>query len=124
MAPFRKILVAVKDPESRGLAVVSKTTQLAQGMGARLELFHAISTPLLADAYIHSPQKLAQAERAIRARHLAALDRIAGLLRRRGIDVTVSAEWDFPPHEAIIRRAIRTGADLIVAEAHGGRRLV
>lgn len=124
MGPVRSILVAVKDPTSRSLAAVSKAMQVAEGTGAQLELFHAISTPLLADAYVYSPQKLAQAERAIRARHLAALDRIAGRLRLRGIKVTVSAEWDFPAHEAIVRRASRIAADLIVAEKHSGRHFV
>jgi universal stress protein E len=123
MKPFRRILVAIKDPESRSSAALSKAVQLAQGTGARLELFHAISTPLLADAYVYSPRKLAQAERAIRARHLAALARMAGTLRRQGVSATVSAEWDFPPHEAIVRRATRVGANLIVAEVHEGRRL-
>jgi hypothetical protein len=37
------------------------------------------------------------------------------------IKVTVSAEWDFPPHEAIIRRAREIKADLIVASQHAGR---
>jgi universal stress protein E len=123
MRAIRRILVAIKDPTSRSLPAVGKAWQLAQATGARLELFHAISTPLLADAYVYSPRKLAQAERAIRARHLAALDRIAGSLRHDGIKATVSAEWDFPIHEAVIRRAGRIGADLIVAQQHGGRRI-
>jgi universal stress protein E len=37
--------------------------------------------------------------------------------------VTASAEWDYPAHEGVIRAAIRTGADLIVAERHAGRHL-
>jgi universal stress protein E len=32
-------------------------------------------------------------------------------------------EWDYPPHEAIVRRAARTGADLIIGECHEGSRL-
>jgi universal stress protein E len=122
MSSIRSILVAVKDPTSRRLPAVDKAVQAAQGTGARLELFHAISTPLLADAYVHSPRKLAQAQRTIRARHLAALERIARRMRRDGLEVSVSAEWDFPPHEAVIRRAGRVGADLIIAQRHGGRR--
>jgi universal stress protein E len=37
--------------------------------------------------------------------------------------VTTKVQWDYPPHEAIVRRAARTGADLIVAECHAGPRL-
>lgn len=123
MRAIRRILVAIKDPKSRSLPGVGKAVQLARATGARLELFHALSTPLLADAYVYSPRKLVQAERAMRARHLAALDRIAERLRRRGIDTAVSAEWDFPVHEAVVRRACRIGADLIVAQQHEGRRI-
>jgi len=31
-------------------------------------------------------------------------------------------EWDYPPHEAILRRATAIGADLIIAECHKGGR--
>jgi len=37
------------------------------------------------------------------------------------IRVTVSAKWDFPAHEAIVRHAQDINADLIVASQHGGR---
>jgi universal stress protein E len=32
-------------------------------------------------------------------------------------------EWDYPVYEAIVRRATRTGADLIIAERHAGRHI-
>jgi universal stress protein E len=121
MGTLRSILVAVKDPSSRRLAAIGKAVQLAKATGARLDLFHAISTPLLADAYVYSPQRLVQAERAIRAQRLSDLERLAARVRRRGIEVAVSADWDYPAHEAIVRRASRIRADLIVAERHAGR---
>jgi hypothetical protein len=40
-----------------------------------------------------------------------------------GVDVTCKVEWDYPPHEAIVRRAARIGAELIIAECHEGSRL-
>jgi universal stress protein E len=51
------------------------------------------------------------------------LERMAARLRRRGIRVSVAVEWDYPVYEAIVRRAERIHADLIVAECHGGRRV-
>lgn len=33
----------------------------------------------------------------------------------------MAAEWDFPAYEAVVRRADRVKADLIVAERHAGR---
>ena len=35
----------------------------------------------------------------------------------------MSAAWDYPPYEAIVREAARLGAGLIVAERHPGRHL-
>ena len=34
--------------------------------------------------------------------------------------MTVAADWDFPSYEAVVRRANRTQADLIVADLHHG----
>ncbi|HET9862351.1 MAG TPA: universal stress protein, partial [Steroidobacteraceae bacterium] len=48
------------------------------------------------------------------------LEKLAVRIRRHGVDVDVSADWDFPPYEAIIRKAQRIGADLLVAENHHG----
>jgi universal stress protein E len=45
-------------------------------------------------------------------------------LRAHSIKVSVSAEWDHPAHEAIIRRARAIKADLIVASLHSGRHRV
>jgi universal stress protein E len=41
-------------------------------------------------------------------------------VRKHGIDVDVAADWDFPPYEAIIRKAQRIAADLLVVENHHG----
>jgi universal stress protein E len=42
-------------------------------------------------------------------------------LRAHSIRVAVSAEWDYPSHEAIIRRASAVKADLIMVSLHAGR---
>ena len=51
------------------------------------------------------------------------LEKLATRARRRGVEVQCAVEWDFPPHEAIVRRAQVCGADLIIAECHQGKRL-
>src|SRR6185312_7175891 len=51
------------------------------------------------------------------------LEALAERLREQGLDVRVSAAWDYPAHEAIVRNARRHKADLIVAECHQGPRL-
>jgi hypothetical protein len=48
--------------------------------------------------------------------------RLCELARKHGVPATSSVEWDYPPHEAIVRRAARFDADLIIAECHQGAR--
>jgi universal stress protein E len=51
-----------------------------------------------------------------------ALEAIARKLRHRGILVSVSAQFDYPVYEAVIRETTRLKVDLIVAEQHHGHR--
>ncbi len=121
MRSIRRILVAIKDCETRTTPALVKAGQLAKALGARVELFHGISTPLYVDGYGFLGVELPEVERTMRARVLAQLEKIAERLRRDGINVTTAAEWDFPVYEAIVRRAEQTKADLIVADQHAGR---
>src|SRR5262249_31006815 len=117
MRPIRRILVAVKDPTAKSLPAVTKGAQLARSLGAHLELFHGISAPLFIDAYSYS-ESIPQIERRTRDEYIAQLEKIAAPLRAQGLQVDVSATWDFPTYEAIVRRAGRDSSDLIVAERH------
>lgn len=117
MRPIRRILVAVKDPAARTLPAVRKAAQLARACGAHLELFHAISTPLYVDAYSYQ-QSLQDIERDIHSNRHGQLEAIARSLRAKGLEVSVNAQWDHPAYEAIVRYAIRTRVDLIVAQCH------
>jgi universal stress protein E len=121
--PIRRILVAVKDVRRRTSPTLKKAARLARALDARVELFHAISQPIAVDALAFAAQSVNRFEAAQRARCLKQLETLATPLRRTGLNVTVAAEWDFPIHEAVVRRARRTRADLIVAERHDGRHI-
>ena len=121
MRSIRRILVAVKDPRKKSPPAVAKAARLARAWGARLELYHAIATPLYIDAYASLNPALTAIERDTRAKCLAQLQAMAKRVRGQGIEVSVSAEWDFPSYEAVLRRASQIRADLIVAERHAGR---
>jgi universal stress protein E len=119
MHGIRRILVAVKDLSRNSQPALTKAAQLARGLGAELILFHAISEPLALDADVALLNDgLADIERSSRQEVLARLEVIAGRLRRRGVRASISAQWDFPVYEAILREACRIGADLVVAEQH------
>jgi universal stress protein E len=119
---IRRILVAVKDPTVRSLPAVSKAAQIASAFGSKIELFHDMTATL----YTGFPGGIASDAHAFEREHRAArldqLEKIANRLRDRGLRVSVAAEWDYPAHEAITRRALATKADLVVAQHHPGKR--
>lgn len=120
MQPIRRILVAVKDPQARALPAVNKAAQIAKGLNAQLTLFHDIATPLYAEALNGRGIDLVSVQREVQTSRREQLEKIAARIRKHGIDVDVAADWDYPPAEAIIRKAQRISADLLVVENHHG----
>ena len=121
MPSIRRVLVAIKNTSSNRPPAVIKAAQLARGLGARLELFHAIDSPVHMDARSPTDRRVKLMKQQVEARYLGCLERIASGVRQRGLKVTTAVDWDYPSYEAVVRRAQRTHADLIVAERHGGR---
>jgi len=123
MKPIRRVLVAVKDPGARSQPVASKAAQIARGLRARVELFHALDAPLYVDLLATKAGSLEQVKTELRTRREHELERMSAMISRTGVDVTTRVEWDFPAYEAIIRRARRMRAELIIADCHTGRHL-
>jgi universal stress protein E len=128
MRSIRRILVAVKEPAARATpAAVSKAVQLARALGARLELFHALTVPIYADTFIYGDRSFSDVTGEMQQQTVTRLERLATRLkghgRQRRLKISVAAEWDSPAYEAIIRRAQTSKADLIVAERHAGRHI-
>jgi universal stress protein E len=123
MRKVRRILVAVKDPHARALPGIAKAAQVARATGASLELFHGLTAPIWIGPPYTQNETPAQHVEHTRTRCLGRLERLAMRLRRQGITVTTAVESDYPAYEAIIRRARKFGADLIVADCHAGRHL-
>jgi universal stress protein E len=121
MKPLKRVLVAIKDPSARTMPAVRKAAQLARASGTTLELFHALSETVLVDALEARRQSLREYETLRRNQVLKRLDTVARRLRKHGIEVATSAEWDYPAAEAVVRHALRTGADLVVAERRASR---
>lgn len=120
----RRILVAIKNPGSRAQPALRKAAQLASALGARLELFHAIAEPVYLDAFLLEGMTLEQTQKQWRDRLVKKLEKHAEDLRAEGLAVDVACEWDFPAYEAVIRRASRSDADLIVAERHATKHVL
>ena len=123
MPSYKTILVAIKDLDARTMPAVRKAAQLAKSQGATLELFHSLSDTILVDALEAKRISLKDFEAERLAATLKRLEVLAKRIRKHDIEVTCAAEWDYPPAEAIVRRAMRIKADLIVAERHATRHM-
>lgn len=121
MPAINRILVAVRELDGNPLPAVLKAAQLVRAYGAQLELFHGLTTPLYTDPVMAGERELVSLEQDLRQKARRRLEAIADRLRVHSIKVSISAEWDYPAHEAIIRRAQAIKADLIVASIHSGR---
>ncbi|HVY79823.1 MAG TPA: universal stress protein [Steroidobacteraceae bacterium] len=120
MRSIRKILVGVRDPRAKRLPAVEKAAQLALAFGAQIELFHALRLPSSLGLDALGAQYLPQIEHDEQVRLKSWLEAVAEPLRDRGIVVTTHASWDLPAGEAVVRRASRVNADLIVVDCHAG----
>jgi len=123
MSPIRRILIAVKNPDLHRQPGIEKAIDIARQLGASVELFHAISTPVFLELEPLSGHSLAEVKRESLALRRARLEKLAQRAKKMGVQADCHVAWDFPPHEAIVRRADSTRADLIVAECHEGKRL-
>ena len=121
MRVIRRILVAVKTPQASSLPAVLKAAQLARALGAQLELFYSLETPIYLDLSAPGPQSPEESQQELRQRALNSLEAIADRLRLHSLKVTTAVEFDFPAYEAIVRRAMRIKAELIVVCQHAGR---
>jgi universal stress protein E len=118
-----KIIVPIKDPTAKPPPALSKAVQIAAATGAKLEIFHAIDTPVYVASVAGAALGTQDLQSTGRGNFVDALDALAERVRADGVEITTSAEWDYPAHEAILRRARRTKADLIVASCHPGRHI-
>ena len=123
MQPIRKILVAVKNPDSRRQPGAEKASRIAKALGASVEFFHAISTLVFLEVQPLTGRSIGELRREALDLRQRRLETMVVAAKRLGVSATATVEWDFPPHEAIVRRAIRGRAGLIIAECHAGRRV-
>jgi universal stress protein E len=121
MRRIRCILVAVKEPTAKPQPALAKAAQLARALDAALVLFQAIDAPLYLESSGPGLTDIRNIERSTQESCRKRLERHAHRVRRLGVRVEVSAEWDYPAYEAVVRAARRADADLIVAEQHAGR---
>jgi universal stress protein E len=122
MRNIKHILVAIKDPSAFTSTALDKAIQVARALGASLELFHSITTSVSLGLDLGMDQ-LEDFKKARLAQYRNELEVLAERCRDAGVSTMTSVEWDYPPHEAVVRKAMKTEADLIIADVHAGRRV-
>jgi len=122
MQPVRRVLFAIRNPEARQQAGLAKAIQVAHALGASLELFHAITESLFIELDRFEDDAVDKLRERVEGEIRVRLTRLCEVARKHGLEAGYSVEWDYPPHEAVVRRASAIGADLIIAECHKGAR--
>jgi universal stress protein E len=121
MKPLRRILVGIKNAGTTSLPALTKAAQIAKAMDAEVELFQCLDDTIYLEepTRVGTPLRRLQSER--REQSILRLEDFANRVRRHGVSAWAHADWDFPAYEALIRRANKIGADLIVVERHLGK---
>jgi len=114
---IRRILVAIRDLHHPPRTELRKAAEIARAANATLELFHAVDIPVRTDRAVAALPagtvgKLTMTKLRTAEQRLRQFARVASL---RGVEVTQHANADYPPHEAVVRRAERIRADLVIA---------
>ncbi len=114
---IRHVLVAIHDLRHAPRSELRKAGALARAAGATLELFHAIDEPDPGASWPETAtaEFVTRRRAAIAARSLRRLERFARDGALRGVRVRCTSSWDYPAHEAIVRRALASRAGLVVA---------
>ena len=118
----RRVLFAIRNPEAARQPGLAKAIQVARALGARLELFHAICDPIFIELARLGDNTVDALRERLEGEVRIPLVRLCQTAAKHGVEATHSVEWDYPPHEAVVRRAQAIGADLIIAECHKGER--
>jgi universal stress protein E len=115
---LNKILVVI-DPTAASQPALERIARLPRPLKAQLMLLICDCEPNLGVGYSAViPEAVASARASLLARHGKRLAELAAPLIAQGLDVHTDARWDYPLHEAIIRKAVEWGADLVVKDTH------
>ncbi len=117
MTSINKILVVI-DPTANFQPALERIARLPRPLGAQVMLLICDYAATLGSAHAIPVEVVAAARAATLARHRRRLEALAAPMKAQGLDVLFDAAWDYPLHEAIIRKAVEWGADLVVKDTH------
>ena len=113
-----RILVVVDPTRDDEQACVARGAWLAKKMNRGLELFICFYEQSLSGDHFFDTAGLQRARKECLVRMRSKLEDIARPLQQDGHDVIVSAVWDSPLDEGIIRHVLRNKPFIVVKETH------
>src|SRR5690606_29398193 len=116
MTDLKRILVVI-DPTASFHPCLERAAWLARCTKARVELFISDHAPHL-EGEPSSAASTADARATAMERHRARLEQLAAPLRAEGTAVDVDVQWEYPLHDSIVRKALASGADLVLKDTH------
>ncbi len=111
-------IMCVIDPTVSTQPALQRAAWLAEKTGAELELYVCYYNEYLSGDRLFDSPSLQKARSEVITGLERRLDELAEPLRESGLVVKISAVWDHPLHEGIVRHAVATGADVIFKDTH------
>lgn len=115
--PDAPVLVVMDPADGEGFAL-GRARRLAAALGVPLELFACEFDQAMEGSHFRVTERLEAAREARVAARREWLEAHAEAPRAAGLEVRVEAVYANPPYEAVTRRAIDTGASLVVMRTH------
>jgi universal stress protein E len=111
-------MLVVIDPTAASQPALDRVARMPRPVTAEVMLLICDYEPTIGSGYVIPAEIVAATRASALTRHRERLVKLAGPLRAQGLDVHTDVSWDYPLHEAIIRKAVEWNADLVVKDTH------
>ena len=111
-------ILSVVDPTAEDQPALARAAWLAAATGAALHLVICYYNEYLAGNRLFDAESLGKAREQVLGSYRKRLEKLAKPIRAEGLAVETTVTWDHPLHEAIVRHAEETGADVVFKDTH------
>ena len=119
---IRKILVNVEQGKDHNL-LIEKVMRMAEGSGAKVELFRCCYNASLRNSYLFDKESLLRAEHGYIHKAEDDLELIASQLEAQGIEAATDVCWERHHAESIVRKVLRYQPDMVIHQVEQHSRL-
>ncbi len=113
----RTVLFAVSTPQEVGPIEAAKVARITTVLDARLELFHCVFDSHATQQSEFAPERTEEQIHRLVLSAQHALQQLADQFHALGVPAKITARWDHPVHEGIVRQVLRHSPRLLVAQS-------